>query len=201
MSSKSHALLFFVIIAAALLTTSALAAPIIFTDRTAFDTAVGGTTLLTFDSPVSWTINGCCGGGTVDNLLKFDADYVDIFGVNTIPGSLCSCYTILTGVFVSTIDPVLAFGVDITPLVPNATININGLTFMLSRPQFLGFLYSDPSSFIMFPEHTFVNGFVERSTFAIDNVAIKSAPEPSPLLLLACGLAVLAGCRFRQLIL
>jgi len=171
----------FIFVISALSTAPAMALPLIFTDRVAFEAAVGDTTLLTFDTLPTVTPDNLIGRMTIDNVLTIAGDLGGFAFYDSKPGTFCFCYPGLT-IGAATIDPVMAVGVDITPLRPNTTIILGGLSFMLSEPQFLGFLYNAPSSFGIAQTFTPANGY---STFTIDNVVIKSVPEPSSLWLMA----------------
>jgi hypothetical protein len=165
----------------ALCTAQAMALPIIFTDRNAFNAAAGDTTLVTFDTLPAVEPDNLIGRMTIENVLSIAGDLGGFAFYDSKPGTFCFCYPAFT-IGAATIDPVMAFGVDITPLRPNTAIMLGGLTFVLSEPQFLGFLYSDPSSFDIGQTFSLANGY---STFTIDNVAVKSVPEPSSLWLIA----------------
>lgn len=193
--------LFVSIVLFAATTPSALALPIIFTDRAAFNAVVGETTQVTFSSPVVFTPhtnpdgtkNFDFGTGTVDDLLMTGGDREIFVGMNDIPGAFCFCSTFGAGGFgLGTINPVLAFGVDITPLQPNAVISFVGSKFVLTEPQFLGVLYSEPTFSGI--GQTFGLTSPEPSRFFIDNVAIRTVPEPASLLFLGFGALCLIAC-------
>lgn len=192
------------IIFTAVETSLAMALPIIFTDRAAFDATVGGTSLITFDPVPTFDCMRRSDGSIitcdffdikVDGLLRLTGDREAFNPSGSLagapPGSLCSCnQTFSMGI--GTIDPVLAFGFDITPVpAANIPISIAGLGFQLSQPQFLGFLFAEPTvvgispGLYLNPNPSIGLGW---STFAIDNVAIKTVPEPSTLLFLGIGL-------------
>jgi len=165
------------------------ALPIIFTDRAAFNAAVGDTTLLTLDTLPPSQLNPEGGSNLfrfiiVENVLRFDGE--GLFG-SSVPGTFCFCSPSGFEIGGITVDPVLAIGMDITPILPpgttlSATIILGGQSFVLTEPQFLGFLYTDPSIFGISQGFRLPGGF---STFTIDNVAIKTAPEPSSVILVA----------------
>jgi PEP-CTERM motif len=186
-----HLIGLFTFLISALSTAPATALPIIFTDRAAFNAAVGDTTLLTFDTLPAVTPDNLIGRMTIDSILTIQGDLGGFAFYDSKPGTFCFCYPGLT-IGAATIDPVLAFGVDITPLRPNTTITLGGLSFALSAPQFLGFLFGAPSSFEIGQTFTPANGY---STFTIDNVAVKSVPEPSSLGLIAFSVFGLYGGR------
>lgn len=190
----------------AVLTVHAMAAPLVFTDRAAFNAAVGSTTLITFDSPVTLSTNATVFPdleGFVGNDLHLFADNSGAFAVNRVPGSIVLGGS-NGGVYVNTINPVIAFGLDASPLGPSGSdgggpypgfseLNIaapeaslfHGLD--LTTPQFVGFLFDTPTTVRL-------SGWFS-SFVAIDNVAIKTVPEPGSLLLLGAGLVGLAGLR------
>jgi hypothetical protein len=175
-------------------TTPALALPIIFTDRAAFDAAAGDHTLLTLDAPDRIAFNifeSVAYRATYQDLITFTFDYVG--GVGVQPG-----YVVLgvTGLAASgsVLQPVTAFGFDITSvdssLVSLPLIESSGFVISLTGLQFLGLVSHTP----------FVAGIsnYNNSTFAIDNLAIQSVPEPSTLWLLGFGLAGLVAWHARQ---
>jgi hypothetical protein len=200
MTHKPHAMLLLITLVI-LLTTPAMATPIIFTDRTAFDAAVGGTTLITdfpsVDSgPVPGTCCGCCLVGTVDGVLRLGPSDVNAWAGVGGPSLVFNGES--GGISATTLHPVTAIGFDMTPLpsfsgnlpTPYSELFSTGGHFIFTQPQFLGFLFPQPTIFSM-------SGTL-FSAFAIDNMAIKTVPEPPSWLLLACGLAVLAGWRSRK---
>jgi hypothetical protein len=174
-----------------------MALPIIFSDRDAFNAAVGDTTLLTFDTVPSETQNPLGGGFgrrvTFDDLLEFRSD--STFGHDSIPGVFCFCNSAFDAEAL-TLRPVMAFGLDLTPLIPDARVHVGDLSFTLTQPQFLGVLYSEPTTFTMGNALTpLIGGGLQWSTFTIDNVAMKSVPEPSSLWLMALSVFGLYGGR------
>ena len=170
-----------------LVTTPALAVPIIFTDRSAFNAAVGSTTLLTFDTLPPVTVIPLGGESvTFDGLLEFRSD--SLLGYDSMPGTFCFCNPTFNAGAV-TLNPVLAFGLDITPLVPNANVVLGDRFLTLTAPQFFGVLYSEPTTFTLSNALTpIVGAGLQWSTFTVDNVAIKAVPEPSSMLFLGLGL-------------
>ena len=189
----------------AVLTVHAMAAPLVFTDRAAFNAAVGSTTLITFDTPVTLGSTPTSHHnieGFVGNDLRLFADSSGAFAVNHVPGSIVLGGS-NGGVFVNTINPVIALGLDATPRGDSrdngggpypgfSELNIaaDGNVFHgldLTTPQFVGFLFDTPTTVRL-------SGWFS-SFVAIDNVAIKTVPEPGSLLLLGAGLAGLIGFR------
>lgn len=177
-----------------LLATPVMATSIFFTDRTAFNAVVGDTTAITFDSPAVWTphtypdgtINYDFGTLTQSGFLTAGGDREISVGVNSIPGAFCFCSTFGAGGWgVNTIYPVLAIAADFTPLQPNALISFGGAKFILSEPQFIGVLFSEPSG--TYIGESFGLTSPEASPFFIENLTIKAVPEPASALLLGVG--------------
>lgn len=190
------------------------AVPIIFTDRAAFNAAVSGTTLITFDTQIPATFGTYSDGSvnpsfytaTIDNLLSFSGDreaFNNQLVVPGTPGNLCMCGQIPGNLV--TLGPVLAFGIDIIPMSlptvigapPVTNLLFAGMQFQLSAPSFLGVLYTEQEASSVgigrvLQQQAGVSGLV-WSTFSIDNVAIKTVPEPSATLLLGLGLVSLVA--------
>jgi PEP-CTERM motif len=196
-----------------ILTTPGHAFPIVFTDRAAFDAVVGNTQLLTFDSPVTTsnyvrpdgTVSAHTLSATIDNALVVVGDYVAFGGTGVVPGTqlgnLCLCGDSDAFSFsVGTVDPAYAIGMDITPRSSPQTfggvavtgLTIAGLTFQITQPTFIGLLFDQSEATRInigqVRQKSYFDSSVSLSTFSIDNVAIKSVPEPSSILLLAAGL-------------
>lgn len=181
--------------ASVLLATPAMALPIIFTDRASFDAAVGQTTLLTFDTLPQPVLNPGHWEWHFDDVFVVGSDTT--MKIDSIPGTVCFC-NVPNGVGGGTPDPVWAVGFDITPLAPNTQVLIDlSMTFILSQPQFLGFLYSEPTAFRI--QNVGPLGPAGFSEFTIDNVAIQTTPEPASLVLLAVGFVPLVWCRMRNI--
>ena len=88
---------------------------------------------------------------------------------------------------------------DITPLAPNTPLAFGDAGYLMSEPQFLGILYSEPTIFTMQNLRTIEpDGIGGLSHFTIDNVAIRTTPEPTSVLFLAVGFAALAWWRTRN---
>lgn len=186
---------FFSVIAIALLTTTAIASTLTFTDRASFDAVAGPTTLLTFDTLPPPTITVGFLIWNFDGSFRIASDGAQ--GIDSFPGTVCFC-NVPNGVVGGTADPVVAIGLDITPLIPNAQILIDGATYIMSEPQFLGFLYTEPSRFSIQNVFALVPpGGLAYSSFTIDNVEIRGIPEPSSFLFLACGIGAFIVWRWR----
>jgi len=185
-----------------LLTVSAFdaqASTIVYTDRAAFNAAVGATTLLTFDPVV-------CAQLPDFPPIYCKADYglmTVVYDSVFIPGELAPPYiryglgpyqvgTVLT-------KPVTAIGFDIIPLEPVIQFTLflsphDSGFFTFSAPSFLGFVSTDS----VFSEFSIDNfhcshpplGSHEPCNLAIDNMALQMA-EPATLSLLVPGVLIL----------
>lgn len=202
MRGRLRSSIFFIIVFFASMPTSAMAFPILFTDRTAFNAAAGETRLITFDTGVpseciTMPFPTCDARvAVVDSLVRVGPGDRDAFiGIDSdFPGKLCMCSQIFD-LGVTTIEPVHAFGLDIAPLVPNAKIGLAGFTFILSEPQFLGFVFSEPTIVSLGTDRILIDGHVGLSTLTIDNIAIRTVPEPASLLFLGLGALCLIACK------
>lgn len=173
----------------------ATASAIFFTDRAAFDAVVGPTTLLTFDTLPDPILNPGHWEWHFDGSFVVGSDTT--MGINSIPGTVCFC-NVPNGVGGATLDPVWAVGLDITPLAPKTPVSTSEGMYILSEPQFLGFLYSDPSHFTIQNVFTLLSDGLGWSSFTIDNVAIKTVPEQSSIVLVVIGVAALVGWRWKE---
>lgn len=203
MSFKRCVILFLLL--TVLAATPALATPIIYTNRAAFDTAVGSYTLLTLDAPDSFSYvntsyinDGVC----IPGVCSYGGQLL----LASVPDYNCGCgiYGTINTSNMTTIAagrPVTAFGFDVfvggPPDSPTfMDIAVYGATpFSLSVQaddlSFFGITDSSPFG-IDLSSHTF--------PFGIDNVAMKlvAVPEPATIILLPAGLAILAAWRARQ---
>jgi hypothetical protein len=195
--------LFLLVTQGVLVDTPATAVPLLFTDRAVFNAAVGDTILITFDEPLSFQPSGPSFTdqvAIVDGIFRVGGDHAGLVPATTMqPGSVGLVAN--TGFGAGTLDPVLAFGVDVTPHTPIcgptcdfviAGFGMAGTSFRITQPQFIGFLFTEPTSvgisasnFGLVVDSTPYNIF---SRIAIDNVAIKTVPEPSILFLLGLSL-------------
>ncbi len=169
------------------------AMPIVFTDRASFTAAVGNYTLLTLDSPdpvptsqlISQVNNG-----------YFNATYSNLFTVTydsaafkpSMPGGAPPGLVAFGagGGFTTVgkvLQPVTAFGFDVVHTVSTPSfLVLNGTAYQLNGLSFLGWLLDTPSTLDMYNT---ANG--GPAVFEIDNVVIKSVPEPSTAVFLFCS--------------
>jgi hypothetical protein len=170
----------------------AQAAPVLFTDRGAFDTAVGGgSSLVTFDNPdVVFVGEEFRFSVTYDDLVQF---WFDISGLGTVDDNLMLGANYQTG-WGNVLEPVYAFGFDVIRESPDVRLYMQDQEFTPSAPQFLGFVSDVP-----FDANIYWTAYLGEGTpTSIDNLRIKTAvPEPSTLLLGALGCAAL-GLRRRR---
>jgi len=175
----------------------ASASPIYYTDRDAFMAAVaepphtGDLTLVTLDQTGSYP-DFCAAGAwhqggpesdvyctlTYDGLVEAKIDYTFVGSVG--PSSIT--YTLLSG-FVTTLDPVFAFGMDIAvyPSFPAYPGTLAGQTFwgIVDSAPFVGAFDYNPA----------------MGTVVVENVYVQRVPEPSTWLLGAIGLLAVIAAR------
>lgn len=196
MYHRPHKVWLLLVILTVLAATPAMASPILFTDRDAFNAYVGEYTLLTLDDPEIVTSDPFIAQATFGNLLTFDYDPFSVECVGF--GMICLNLLSASG---TVLEPVTAFGFDITageqfPPTLGPGLSFGGTTYStvdsLAGANFLGLASRDP----------FIGRFSYLASdtlfITIDNVAIQTVPEPSTLLLLGAGLVGLAAWRWKH---
>jgi len=178
-------------------------APIIFTDRAAFDAYVGSYTLLTLDDkpPVVTVTGGSLNYWTYNDLVRFDLDG-NLYGNQAFgpSGSVTPGNANLTW-YARPLVPVTAFGFDITRTDPGALIGMrfdnnpySGFAIRVDNLNFLGLVSSEAFT----PVLTSGGCPDVQCRITFDNIAVKPVPEPSAILLLAVGMASLLGWHARR---
>lgn len=188
--------------------TPAKAIPTLFTDRAAFDAAVGSYALLTLDEPSQVSFDAFHGvkTATYEQLLAFTFDNVGGDGVN--PDGTVTLGNTGLGAFGTVLQPVTAFGFDVVKPFLNGTLSIADIVAGSARFQvslagvsFLGVVSASP--FLARVEyatpiiHTLA-GPEPAFPFTIDNVAITTVPEPSSVMLLLAGVLGLVSWSYCQ---
>ena len=156
------------------------AAPILFTDRDAFNRVVGASTLITFDEPEACSINpqNLTCTVTYDDLVTFVFDAVGGVGVRPDHITMGRSGLAATG---RVLQPVTAFGFDVIS-VGQGLVPFGGQWFQLNGPQFLGIVSDTP-----FMAQIGYTGLGFTAPYSIDNMAIRTVPEPTTVLLTALG--------------
>jgi PEP-CTERM motif-containing protein len=198
---------------AALATTPAMAAPIVYTDREAFNAAVGETRLITFETFTGFQIptRPYDAGFTYDNLVTHSGDIEDIAAASA--GDYITFGLTFNVLPARLLEPVTAVGFDVTPLTPRHWVNGGELplppealvvlvwtgdftTYRVTDPQFLGFVFDATVDDLRVTGGDIAGGFA-RSVFSIDNMAVKtSVPEPALTTLLLLGAGGLGAARW-----
>jgi len=169
---------------------TAAAGTILYTDRAAFEAALGNFTLITFDDPV---INGPHTTAddfhgfivTYDDLVKF---WFDISGLGTTDGSVTLGQTFQSG-SANSLAPVTAFGFDVINTGGFTNLGLVGHIVSPSSPQFVGVI-SDTPLFMQLTWSSLAPSIFDDPTTTIDNLAIQTVPVPEP----ASGLLFALGC-------
>ena len=208
MYRRPHKVWLLLIILTVLVITPAMATPIFFTDRAAFNTTVGDYRLLTLDAPNQLTDFGPgLIEATYGDLITFSFDHVSGYGVE--PGFVVIGHS-GQETFARGLEPVIAFGLDITPLDPVPCLDpcpgpytpfhLAGVEFILTQPQFLGVLFEAPTNIEFSNAYFSLAGYGEdvSSYYAVDNLSFKTVPEPSSLWLLGVGLVGLVAWRWKR---
>ena len=171
--------------------TRAESAPILFTDRDAFNQAVGDSTVVTFDQPEACTydfVRRTC-TVTYDNLVTFVFDAVGGVGVNSDSITLGRSGLAANG---RVIMPVTAFGFDVID-AGQGLVPFGGQWFQLNGPQFFGLLSDTP----FMPQFGYAPlGFT--APYSIDNLVVKTVPEPATVVLISLGCAAIGLSRRRR---
>ena len=160
---------------------SEITLPIIFTDRSAFDSFVGAYSLLTLDAPDRVNENAAMSvyEATYGDLITFTFDRQGGVGVNS-DGTVTLGRSTLAAKG-TVLQPVTAFGFDIVSGdsrgVAHLTVNGVDLTIALADVQFIGLASTTPVNmtvhyFAQFPDP---QGGGAIGGFTIDNVAIKTS--------------------------
>ncbi len=188
------------------------ASPILVTDRTVFNAATGPVTLLTLDAPPQIQydplVNSADYRATYQGLMTFQFDAVGGIGINSDGTVTLGRSGLTAGAWL--LAPATAFGFDILPnnySFVDLTVKENdgtlaSWTIPTAGLQFLGVTSSTPFlaniSYIGRPI-TFFPGYTGLSLgYTVDNVAIKTVPEPSSLLFLGFGLICFVLWHVRQ---
>jgi hypothetical protein len=189
----------------------AQAGAILYSDRTAFNQAVGNSTFLDFEEPTKCLPlpydPGTC-TATYGGLIQFWYDHVG-FPVppgenmpHAIPYGLGS-QQVVTVLF----EPVMAIGFDLRPVTPGARVQFGSQTYDLDQPQFFGFLFDSPLTGVV-PLYSLPlldgqslgpsgQSYV-LSQFTLDNLAVQTIPEPATLLTFGATASLLLGLRRRR---
>jgi hypothetical protein len=204
------------IIALAVLGTRAEASAIIFTDRDAFNAAAQPNARVGFDEPghVSCDFNAGCPPFLVfdDGLFRLREDF-EVFSSSStsIVNGQIVLNSLTIGGFgfssVGTTVPSLGIGFDVTPVGGPITLTVIAgtspfLTFALNAPQFLGFLFDEPSTqlgWAVSPPN-FCPGLEPQpgcrtSVAVIDNITLRTVPEPATAILFTAATAVFLARR------
>lgn len=172
------------------------AMPIVYTDRTAFDAAVGSYRLLTLDAPDQTIVDNLTStySATYEGLITFAFD---------LQGGVFPPLTERVPMGVSgltatarVLPPVTAFGFDVDPGL-NSHVAFMEAVYPLSGLNFLGFVSTIPfraqiESIPSPPDPS-------SSAFVVDNIAIQAIPEPATWLFLVVAGVALGWARWRRI--
>jgi hypothetical protein len=176
----------------------ASAAPIIYTDAAAFDAAAGQTHSIRFDETPTYSMFDYSNFFmylTFDNLVGFGSD---ITGASQLNGSGVQLDG--NGGGVTTLEPITGFGFDIAYSWENSRIRIWGVgdpngTMGYDIPEgstFFGVLFDEPTVITITSEVGVTAG---ARGYRLDDLRIRTVPEPSTLLLLGLGVCAVARRR------
>jgi hypothetical protein len=190
------------------------AAPILYTDRTAFEAAVASTHTITFDERVSCESNVVRGRTpstdlfcTFDDLLELEGDHSGVAFAQTGGALRLGQYSEGFDDFLA-LRPFMAYGFDLMPMVPFyvgvpppspspiARVALFGASeHLIATPSFFGVVFSEwqPAGTDLLQLMS-VPG-VGFSRVVVDNVSIAPVPEPTTVLLLIMSLSFLALVR------
>jgi hypothetical protein len=187
---------------------TAQAGAILFTDRDAFNSAVGATTLLDFEETTTCQPRpgdpGTC-VASYGGLVQF---WFDFAGFPAPPGQpMPKAIPFGAGgqsVGTTLLEPVTAVGFDLAPLGGPVRVQVGGQTYTLEKPQFFGFLYDSPFTGslplvgqpIPFSQPPGLNGPVGPvSLFTMDNLVLQTVPEPATFFTFGAAASFLLGRR------
>jgi hypothetical protein len=197
------------------------AAPIIFTDRDDFYAVVQPNAIATFDEFVPGLFAAPVGvwcatpygdpfcGGVADDFLRLAA--YDAIPSNPFNGNLQLVVPGYSGTFFNLVDgsPFLGFGFDVSAS-PIQSVNVGWygptpensgfLTFF--SPTFVGlyFPFAPPTTMLVdaFVGPPFPSSNVLSPRVVVDNIAVRTVPEPSSALLVLAGASPLLLARRRR---
>lgn len=159
---------------------SGIALPIIFTDRSAFDSFVGTYSLLTLDAPDQVNENAAMSlyEAMYGNLITFTFDLQGGVGVNS-DGTVTLGRATLAAKG-KVLQPATAFGFDVVSGdargVAHLTVNGVDLTLSLANVHFIGVVSTTPVEMMVhyFAQFSDPQGGGAIGGFTIDNIAIKN---------------------------
>jgi hypothetical protein len=174
---------------------AATAAAILFTDRAAFEAAIGNHQTLTMDDPA---VHGP--HSTPDDFDGFIVNYddavdfwFDISGMGTVDGSLLLGASHQSG-WGHMLTPTTAFGFDVVQADPFVQMLIAGFAFTPATIGFFGIVSDAPLD----PNFSWtVTGPQIDGRAVIDNVTIKAVPEPATWVLVGLGSGLVLWTRRR----
>jgi hypothetical protein len=172
----------------------AMATPVVYTDRAAFDAAAGSYTLLTLGAPSQIVVDYPSSSyiATYNDLITFGFDLQGGVDPPLSGGVLMGRSGLIAQATV--LQPVTAFGFDVAPGLNSHAFFMNSI-YPLTGLNFLGFVSASPFTAQLESIPTPPDPFA--SVFFIDNIAIQAVPEPAMWLLLTVGGFVLVWVRWR----